>query len=113
MNTLIPKISFQRALGVILVLLSLATIVLVAAQTTRLSNTTECQAEYNSAYTKALQDRSEAARQERAAQRTLLVTLLSGPIPPEQARKAFDAYLASLDASDRERDSAPIPNLRC
>jgi hypothetical protein len=105
--------SFQKWLGAIIVVLSVVTVILMAIQTSRLNSTTACQAAYNDAYTTALQDRTNAARNERQAQRELLQTLLSGPVTPEQGRAAFDRYLKKLDEADVERESAKIPANRC
>lgn len=113
MSPQITKLSFERWLGAVIVVMSIVSVVMVAVQTARLSDATECQASYNEAYTKSIQARSDAARKERQAQRTLLVTLLSGPITPEQRRDAFNTYLANLDKADQQREDAAIPNRRC
>lgn len=105
--------SFQKWLGAIIVVLSVVTVILMAIQTARLGDATECQATYNDAYTRSLQDRANAARNERQAQRELLLTLLSRPVTPEQGRAAFDRYLKKLDEADAERESAKIPANRC
>lgn len=103
----------QRSIGVVLVLLSLASVIVVAVQTARLSDVTECQAQYNDAYTTAIEARSGAARSERQAMRELLMTFLSGPTTPEQGRAAMDKYLKKLDEADQVRDQAQIPNREC
>lgn len=103
----------QRWLGVILIALSIASVISVAVQTQRLSDATECQTEYNRAYTTAIKQRGDAAREERAAQRKLLTTLLGEAVTPAEGRAAFDEYLSTLDAVDRERDAAAIPTRRC
>lgn len=108
-----PPIWVQRWIGIIIVALALASVIAVAVQTTKLHEITECQAEYNNAYTKAIEARSLAARNERQAQRDLLLTLLSGPTTPEQRRAAFDEYLKKLDEADLVRDKAQIPDRTC
>lgn len=116
MNTPRPfykSTSFDRWLGVVLIAISIASVIFVAIQTARLGDATACQARYNDAYTSALQQRTGAARQERAAQRELLMTLLGSQVTPEQGRAAFDKYLKVLDDADRERDAAGIPTNRC
>lgn len=109
---LIPT-SVQRWIGVVLVALSIASVVVVAVQTARLSDVTTCQAQYNDAYTLAIKGRSQAARDERQAMRELLLTFLSGPTSPEQARAALDDYLKKLDEADQVRDQAQIPDRKC
>lgn len=107
------KVSFQQALGVIIIALSVASVIFVAVQTARLGTVTECQAEYNEAYGKAILARSNAARGERQAQRELWTTVLNTQIPVEQKRKAFESYLKKLDEADRVRDEAKLPTRRC
>lgn len=113
MGTSLVKPSFERALGVIIIALSIASVIFVAIQTARLSDVTACQSAYNDAYTKAIQIRSEAARSERQAQRELLLTVLNPHITVEQKRAAFDRYLKKLDDADKVRDAAEIPTRRC
>lgn len=108
-----PKMSFDRALGVILIVLAVASVIFVAIQTARLSDVTECQAQYNDAYGKAIQARSNAAREERQAQRELWTTVLNQQIPVEQKRAAFEHYLKKLDEADQVRDEAKLPTHRC
>lgn len=107
------KISFDRALGIIIIVLAAVSVTFVAVQTMRLSDVTECQAEYNEAYTEAIKARSEAAREERQAQRVLWTTVLNAEIPVEQKVAAFQVWLKSLDTADRARDRAVLPTRRC
>lgn len=113
MSTHTPRLPLERLVGIILVALSIASVIFVAVQTVRLSDATDCQSQYNDAYTTAIQERSSAARKERAAQRELLLTLLGGQVTPEQGRAAFDKYLKILDQADQARDEAAIPTRRC
>ena len=103
----------QKWVGVVLIMLSLASVIVVAVYSSRLADVTECQAQYNNAYTKAIEARSLAARNERQAMRQLLLTFLGGPITPEQARAAMNTYLTRLDAADLVRDKAQIPARKC
>lgn len=103
----------QKWIGVVLVVLSLASVIVVAVYSSQLAGITECQSQYNAAYTKAIEARSLAARNERQAMRELLLTFLGGPITPEQARAAMDDYLKKLDAADLVRDRAQIPARKC
>lgn len=113
MITRFLKASAERAFGLILVLLSVITVALVAVQTIRLGDVTECQATYNETYAKAIKSRSEAARSERQAQRTLWVTVLDPAVPVDDKRAAFGVYLKALDAADDVRDKADLPTRRC
>jgi hypothetical protein len=108
-----PPNAVQRWAGVIIIALSLASVIAVAVQTTKLHDITACQAQYNDAYTRAIEARSLAARNERQAMRELLLTFLGGPITPDQARAAMDLYLKKLDEADLVRDKAQIPSRKC
>lgn len=103
----------QRILGAVLVIMSVISVSVVAVQTERLSEVTECQAEYNSAYTKGLEQRSNAARRERQAQRDFLTSFLTKRLTEAQGRAVFERYLNSLDSADREREAARVPKRRC
>jgi hypothetical protein len=113
MSNPIARWTAERWLGAIIVAMSMITIIIVAVQTERLSDATECQAEYNDAYTKGIQQRASAARSERQAQRTYLNALLNGATTEAEARDATDEYLASLDRADRTREAAAIPTRKC
>lgn len=103
----------QKWIGVVLVVLSLASVIVVAVYSSRLADVTECQAQYNDAYTKAIEARSFAARDERQAMRELILTFLGRPITPQEARAAMDRYVKKLDEADLARDRAQIPDRRC
>lgn len=103
----------QRLFGVVLVAMSVLSVIFVAVQTERVRAVTECQAEYNDAYTKSLVQRSNAARRERQAQRDFLTSFLTARLTEAQGRAVFEKYLGSLDAADREREAAKIPVRRC
>jgi hypothetical protein len=107
------KLSFEKALGVIIIALSIASVIFIAVQTARLGDVTECQASYNEAYTKAIQERANAARDERHAQRTLWTTFLNAQIPVEEKRAALVHYLKTLDEADHVRETAKLPTRRC
>lgn len=103
----------RNALGVLALLVVAATGALYAQQSVALSRATECQAAYNQAYVLALKERSDAAAEERQAQRTLLATILANPGNHEVGRRALDDYLASLARADSEREQNPIPTSTC
>jgi len=105
--------TFERWFGVGLIVLSVLSVIAVSIQVVRLGDVTECQAQYNDAYTHAISARSSAARQERAAMRDLLLTVIGEATTPEQGRAAIDKYLNALDAADLVRDNAQIPSRKC
>jgi len=53
---------------------------------------------------------TQASRNDRQAQRELLLTRAS---TPEEGKSALDRYLAKLDEADRTRTTAPVPAQRC
>jgi NhaP-type Na+/H+ or K+/H+ antiporter len=82
-------------------LLILSLVAYTAVATFRIN---ECQSARNAAFAAGLAERSEAARDERAAQREFLLSVRS---PDKKARdEAFARYLRGLDAADARRDAA-------
>lgn len=55
----------------------------------------------------------EAARQDRAQLRELVTTFTDPANTRDEARAALDRYAAALDAADRDRAAAPLPNRTC
>lgn len=87
-------------------LFGLLILALVAYTTVVGYRVNSCQAERNAAFAAGIAERSEAARLERSAQRTLLLDVEAAPNPAARA-EAYRRYLASLDAADARRDAAP------
>lgn len=55
----------------------------------------------------------EAGRQDRAELRTLIASFTNPASTPEQVRVSLDTYIAALNAADRDRAAAPLPNRTC
>ena len=75
--------------------------------------TAEC---YQSAFTElneSLAVSREAARQDRGELRTLITSFTNPESSREQVRAALDRYIDALNAADRDRASAPLPNRTC
>lgn len=103
----------RNILGVLTLLVVIAAAGLYAQQSIALSKVTHCQAAYNEAFARSIQERSDAASRERRAQQKLLTTLLGNPGDRAIGRQALDEYLASLARADAERDENPIPASSC
>jgi len=91
-----------------LAVIVLATFLITNARHQRLVN--ECYQTQVDALVSWAVAASEAARNDRQAQRELL---LAQPRTPEEGRAALDRYLAKLDEADRTRTTAPVPSQRC
>jgi hypothetical protein len=55
----------------------------------------------------------EAAKQDRGQLRTLVTALIVPDGDQDSVRVALDNYVAALDAADRDRAAAPLPNRTC
>src|SRR5690606_12341163 len=91
-----------------LAVIVLATFLITNARHQRLVN--ECYQTQVDALVSWAVAASEAARNDRQAQRELL---LAQPRTPEEGRAALDRYLAKLDEADRTSTTAPVPSQRC
>ena len=75
-------------------------------------------AAFNAAYSDALAERTEAANNERAAQRELLQAIVHGQASDAEqrravARDAMTRYLERLRQVDQQRASNPLPETNC
>lgn len=73
----------------------------------------DCQAAQNAAFQQALTERTQAANEERAAQRQLFNTVLDPAATPAQRLAASKAYYAGLVAADAKRNTNPLPESNC
>jgi uncharacterized membrane protein len=96
----------DNLIGIIVAGLAVISVVVAAFTITRQQNAVECQTTFNLAFTDALTQRTEAATEERAAQRTLLTTQAT---TPEERRAGLDRYLQALDRADNRREENPLP----
>jgi hypothetical protein len=71
-----------------------------------------CQSDVNTAFRRALLERSDSSARERQAQRDLLTALAVQP-PPEEARVVYRRYFDVLDQADRDRAANPLPTTTC
>jgi hypothetical protein len=105
----------DNLIGLIVIFMAIVSVVATAVNThrqgqviARQTEVIECQTAYNRAFVSGLQGRSDAAAQERAAQRKLITT----PNPdrdPAIAQRAVQDYLSALADADARRDESPLP----
>jgi hypothetical protein len=95
----------------------LALIVIVGGLTIYLGHQVQrqaaCQGRENDAVRVALQQRTDAANTERAAQRQLFTVLLDPTTTPTQQQAATRGYYAGLVAADKQRSDNPLPTNSC
>lgn len=117
----------RHGMPVLMLLIVLGGSVLYVVSAARLNAATQCQAEFNAAFSAALAERSAAAarerataREERAANRDLIRTILENADDPEARRQALVNYVATSEATDRaeaEADASrarhPLPRDAC
>lgn len=70
---------------------------------------TTCQADFNIAFAKGLEERTVAATNERHAQRVMLDTILNPAAPREEKAQSLVTWRTALDEADRKRDANPLP----
>lgn len=103
-------VTWERVAGVILVLLSAATIITAATSAHQLQQTTECQTAYNMALRDMLGQRTESTQRVRQAQREFIAALSTGGVETlAEARPALDRYRVAIDADSADRDRTPVP----
>lgn len=101
-------------LGIIILILVAYTVIsgIVAAAHDRA--VAECQTQLNQDFRTALVARSQAAANERTAQKTLLLVTSDPKTPQSLKYQAIQDYLKTLDAADQTRADSPlIENTRC
>ena len=104
-------------IGLVVVLLAACTIAASVVVNARLEKATDRQAAFNAA-SDALAERTEAANNERAAQRELLQAIVHGQASDAEqrravARDAMTRYLERLRQVDQQRASNPLPETNC
>lgn len=102
-------ISRWQVVGVVVIILALASTITTAMTSIDQRRIAECQAGFNKAYRLAIIERTEAAAHERAAMRTMLGTLLDVQATAETRRKAVTTYYEALQQADQTRDANPLP----
>lgn len=116
-----PRMSWRQALGVVVLLLAVASTITSAIATREQRNSAEqmrrissCQAEFNKAYRLAITERSDAANEERKAMRTMLETILNPAATPDARLSAISQYSQTLDRAEKTRAQNPLPSTdRC
>lgn len=101
-------------LGIIILILVAYTVISGIVTAAHDRGVVECQTQLNQDFRTALVARSQAAANERTAQKTLLL-VTSDPKTSQTAKyEAIQNYLKTLDAADQARADSPlIENTRC
>ena len=105
-DQLMPRLRFDRIIGVVVIVLSLVSITAAAITIHRQSEQVACQTRFNQAFAASLEQRAEAATKEREAQRVLLTGTYT---TPEEGAAARLQYLRALDDADDQRAASPLP----
>lgn len=108
------RLDLRQLIGLVVVILAAITMIMAVAVNRRLEVSISCQAQYNAEYRNALTERTEAANEERIAQRQLIVAITQNAstdpaVRKNQSRDALSTYLTSLNDADRKRDQNPLP----
>lgn len=96
-------------IGFAVVGLALASVIVMTVSLSRQQRIVDCQTEFNTHFVAALGERSDAAAEERAAQRALLTAVLDSRGHPQAQEAAIQNYLRNLADADRSRSDNPLP----
>lgn len=110
---LLAKLTLQTAFGVIVLILIGIGMTSLVSGNSRVEEVVACQTRFNEEYSRGLNERSDAAKKERNAQRELLTVNLDPNATEEDRANAVRTYLETLNVADAQRNNAPIPVLRC
>lgn len=105
-------LTFDRLVGWVIIVMAVVSVATVSYTVSRQQQLVTCQADYNSAFSAALKERTEAAAADRQAQRDLLTGMVTAR-DPATSRALIDAYLHKLDEADNQRDDNPLPQRTC
>lgn len=105
--------SVRAGLGILILIMVAYSMVIGVTTAARDREIARCQADLNAQFQKAIEQRSDAARIERASQRKLLLTMVDQTANSTQRAQAIRDYLGSLDDADQQRDQAPYPTNGC
>lgn len=92
----------DRVVGLVVVIMAVVSVIAMSISINRQERIATCQADFNTRFAAALQERNDAAARERAAQRELLTS--NG-----DRRAAIDEYLRGLAEADQARAENPLP----
>lgn len=102
--------TWERVAGVVLIVLSAATIVTAATSAHQLQQTTKCQTVYNVALRDMLWQRTDSTQRVRQAQREFITALSAPEVQTlDEARPALDRYRLAIEADAAARDRTPVP----
>jgi hypothetical protein len=106
-----PASNTNRLLGVFLVLLSVATVTLLAVSNAKQRAIVDCQTDVNRRVVETINQRADAAAKDKAALDGMVAAVLT--LKSEQARRqALAAYVAVAKQTTAERARTPYPNPR-
>lgn len=102
----------SRWLGLVAMLLAVATVVQGVAQQRRLNDISECQTEYNNDFAQSVQQRSALGDEDRnALQEMLLALYRQRDDSTEERLRTFEEWVATTQRNERERAEHPLPEL--
>lgn len=100
-----------RWLGVIVILLAVASVIQGVVTQRRLSDVTECQAEFNAEFAEVLTLRADLAEEDRVALQSMLIGIYRVREDDAAQEERFREYVEQIQASNEEREDHPLPEL--
>lgn len=108
-ETLVARNRADVVVGFLLIILAVISVATMSVSLNSQARVVECQATFNQAFADALTERTNAAAQERGAQRALLNSMLDPNATGESRRAALETYDRVLAEADANRSENPIP----
>lgn len=103
-------------IGAVLIVLAVGSVTFTALESQERNRVTECQSNYNLAFSRALNERVKAAQKDRAAIRELVQTVAQSRSDGGAIDAAFQRFLdatAEADGIRRNNPTPPFPLKRC
>jgi len=107
-----------RIIGLIVMVLSIVTVVQSfyftheqAQNSERDKQRTECQAQYNQDFARAVTLRGRYADEDRTQMYKMITTVINEKLTPAQRRQAIEDWVLASQRNDALRKTTPLPNL--
>lgn len=109
-ETSVARSRTDVVVGVVLLILAVVSVSTMSVSLSAQERVVECQSRFNEAFSNALRERIDAAKNERGAQRDLISAMLDQNASPDTRRQALETYDQKLAEADTNRSENPLPD---
>lgn len=107
-----PPVPSSRLLGIVVMLLAIASVGSTYVANQRISNVTECQADYNDRFADVASYRAALAAEDSQALQTMLITLYRKRDASDKERlRVFERWVKTVQQNSKDRKANPLPNV--